>query len=290
MGREDLIARLRASEHLPRIPPKMLEIFSMLAEPTELELDAVVREISKVEPLNKMVMGVVHSGYFAFARKVDSLRDAVAYLGSRTIRNLLIALITRAFFPNGRGRSKVFNREKYWRHCIGTSMAGDILASKTEFGDRYRLFPYGLLHDIGIALLDVCLPHMIDRIHLLIRERGIPLWEAEREVLEVSHAEIGAWLGREWGLPEDFRRVIRYHHTPEAAPSSENEIRLVYLGDRISTEYYERLLGLRSELRWDESVMTGMGLTRADVEETRRELYSKIEDDHLLLGLALIDV
>jgi len=45
----------------------------------------------------------------------------------------------------------------------------------------------------------------------------LPLWKTEREVLGVSHGEVGAYLLGLWGLPAPIIEAIAFHHTPTRA-------------------------------------------------------------------------
>jgi HD-like signal output (HDOD) protein len=38
--------------------------------------------------------------------------------------------------------------------------------------------------------------------------------QAEMEILEVNHAELGGLVARHWGLPNTIALGIQYHHTP----------------------------------------------------------------------------
>jgi HD-like signal output (HDOD) protein len=41
-----------------------------------------------------------------------------------------------------------------------------------------------------------------------------PLWQAEKEVLGATHAEVGACLLGLWGLPHAIVEATAWHHTP----------------------------------------------------------------------------
>jgi HD-like signal output (HDOD) protein len=45
------------------------------------------------------------------------------------------------------------------------------------------------------------------------------MYEAEREVLGVTDAEIGAHLLSLWGLPDTILEAVALHYTPSKAPS-----------------------------------------------------------------------
>lgn len=76
-----------------------------------------------------------------------------------------ISYFTRLLLPDNKGRAKLFNNNKYWKHCIGTSIAAYMIADETKLSDKDKMITYGLIHDIGITVLDICLPDLLDKVH-----------------------------------------------------------------------------------------------------------------------------
>ena len=78
-------------------------------------------------------------------------------------------------------------------------------------------FAAALLHDIGKLVLG----RFLDAQTLLLLEQAQaeghlnPL-QAESELLEVNHAELGGLIAQKWELPETIVQGITYHHRPEA--------------------------------------------------------------------------
>lgn len=127
MNRINAIDRLQKSDRVPKVSPMISSLFARLNDPETMDLDLLVEEISRVDGLEQATLSIVRSGYFGTADKEPSLRDAVRYLGTRTVRNLVISLTTRSLFPNRAGQARKLNREHCWAHCIGTSVASDAL-------------------------------------------------------------------------------------------------------------------------------------------------------------------
>jgi len=48
--------------------------------------------------------------------------------------------------------------------------------------------------------------------------------DVEREVLGVSHAEVGAYLLGVWGLPVEIVEAVGYHHNPTLVPHLDRDI------------------------------------------------------------------
>ncbi len=83
--------------------------------------------------------------------------------------------------------------------------------------------------------------------------------DLERELVGVSHAEIGGYLLGLWGLPFSLSETAAYHHRPNAVEGGPTAaLTAVHVADallegdesRLDLAYLDRV-GLRSELpRW----------------------------------------
>ena len=90
-------------------------------------------------------------------------------------------------------------------------------------------FIIGLLHDVGKVLLAADSPEIYADILAMAKKQNKPLWEAEKEVLGYTHAELGACMLGLWGLDLSVVEAIANHHDPELAESEENTAsKLVY--------------------------------------------------------------
>ena len=261
---------------LPSLPPHGREILEMVNAPDAFDLGALSRMVER-DP------GIA-SFFLRYARRsvtadFSTVREAILYLGAKSSRNVLVFFFTALFYTPAKGRERrTFDIWHYWLHVLATSIAAEEIAQLVDHEDAFRLFTYGLLHDMGILVLDFCQPGRMDEIH----ERtltGMHQIVAEREVLGgETHSDIGGWLCDRWNLPEDIASVVRYHHTPYRAPKLTREVKILYVADVIGTLYYERLLNISTEMRLPERrIMESLGLRIEDVERIGRELHGKVE-------------
>ena len=58
--------------------------------------------------------------------------------------------------------------------------------------------------------------------------------QAEREMLGMDHAEIGAKLAEEWNMPAEITAAIRYHHEPDKASDFNHIVDTVHVADIIA--------------------------------------------------------
>lgn len=291
----NVIGVIEESNKLPHIPQQISEILNMLFNPATVDLDELIIKISKCSNLEDMLLKYLNFGYANFTRRKNSLKDTIIFLGAQNVKSILISFITKLLLPDNTGKSEVFSSSKYWKHCIGTSVAGAMICEKTGISDKYKMFSYGLIHDIGVTVLDICMPGLLDKIHDL-QIKGIHQIVAEKIALGgITHTDIGVWLCKRWNLPEEFINIVGFHHLPLLATANHSEVRIIHVADTISTTYYERLLGINSKYIHSEEVMKSIGITKSDVDGIFEKLpgevdkYSRLIDFHTVFTLERAD-
>lgn len=288
MNNLEIINIFQKSNKLPVMNSKITEVISMINDPIGLNIEVFADKIAKCGNLKESLLINVNSGYFKLQRKIESLSDAIVYLGMNTVERLVIAYLIKSLIPNEIGNSKELNREKYWKHCLGTSIAANLIAEKLGKEDKYRYFAYGLIHDLGVVMLDICLPNIMDKI-VTIQKKGIHEIVAERLVMNgFTHEQAGSWQCENWQLPEDFKTIVEHHHTPLLAKKYVEEVNIMSLSDSISSLYYERLLGFNTKYELNKNVMNKLGITENDIEEISSVLPQKIEEANKQLNFNLL--
>ncbi|MDZ7640456.1 MAG: HDOD domain-containing protein [Desulfurivibrio sp.] len=72
----------------------------------------------------------------------------------------------------------------------------------------------GLLHDLGKIPLDTCLPEEYAQA-LELAGGGMPLDQAEREVMGLDHTQVGRMIGEKWQLNPGLIKLLANHHLPD---------------------------------------------------------------------------
>jgi HD-like signal output (HDOD) protein len=96
-------------------------------------------------------------------------------------------------------------------------------------------FLAALLHNLGkLAFMDN-FPAQYRTACEAARRKSQPLSEAEREVFQASHAEVGGYLLHLWAMPEDvIEAVIHQNHPPQSNHSEFSALTALYAGNIIS--------------------------------------------------------
>lgn len=199
---------------LPPIPRIAQKILSLKINSDEGER-ALLQLIEKDPPILAKVIGLANSPLFGTGRKILNLHDAAAMLGIRRIKMVALSFaMMSAMTRNPAGRLDI---QSLWKHSMSVAMTMDTLAHLMPPHLRppdEEIYLAGLLHDIGFLVLDYLDPALSDAFHA--RLASLPrhtVEEVEAEMLETSHGELGAELGRHWNLPEPIVAVLRHHHT-----------------------------------------------------------------------------
>lgn len=278
MKEHKIYGLIENSPLLPKLPDNISQILILLKNPMETDIDLLIEKVSQLNDLNNLMLKNINSGYFRLSKEIKSIKEAVVYLGMKTVQNLLIIHIIQQLFSGGEEkRNRMFDMKMYWKHVLGTAVASCLVSEKLKKGDKYKLFSYGLLHDIGITILDICLPDYMDKVIEKIF-KGLHQVAAERIVLGgITHADVGAWICRKWNIREDIINIIEFHHTPLYAQSDNEYIKMLYVGDVISNNYYQRLLGLNPNYEMDKQIAISLGLTDEDIREMVEEFPAALE-------------
>ena len=223
---QDLLGgpRVRAAVGRIRTLPALPRVYAQLREATARE-DTSAAQVAGIitadSALTAKVLHVVNSAFFRHARSISRIEQAVVHLGFNAIRNLALSAEVFSAWPRG-GAPAGFEPERLQEHAHNVASAARALARGSAWADDALLA--GLLHDIGYwVLLQQC-PQEMARAIKLASERGLPLHEAERVVLEATHAEVGAYLLGLWGLPYPILEAVALHHNPMLAPQSEFDL------------------------------------------------------------------
>lgn len=237
------VGRIRQLPTLPRVYARLREVIAR----EDVSAPEVAEVIATDSAVTAKVLHVVNSAFFRHARPISRIDQAVVHLGFNAIRNLALSAEVFCAWPSA-GTPAGFDPEELQRHSRDVASGAHALARGMVWSDDALLA--GLLHDIGYwVLLQQC-PEEVGRAMALAEERGLPLFEAERIVLDATHAEVGAYLLGLWGLPYPVLEAVALHHDP--APAAQTEFDLlaaVAVAQELVADSESRRSGLQKRAR-----------------------------------------
>ena len=170
-------------------------------------------------PLAANVLRLVNSAHYAPRRKIADIQQAVIFIGFDALKELALNQKVCEIFQ------KVVNIEGYsrqalWVHSVAVAQFAKMIYRR-EFAMRgENAYAVGLLHDLGIIIADQFRNADLVTALRMVKDEGLPLWQAEQRVLGYDHTRIGSAISQDWHLPEEIIDGIAFHHQPLQAPPS----------------------------------------------------------------------
>ena len=199
---------------LPAIPAVVQELMSNFDNP-ELDSQHLAQKIGQDQALTAKVLQIANSAFYGLPRQVGSIQEAVVVLGFGTVRSLVLSAGIIGAFSTANPAG--VDRKQHWQRSMATAIYARAVA-KCLRQDGEMAFSAGLLHDIGIMVLDVCDHERFAALWQSTQAGENGLIEAERAALGFDHAELGAEVVHRWKFPPAIEEAIRYHYQPEHHP------------------------------------------------------------------------
>src|SRR6476661_7592988 len=169
-GLEQLVDEVR---DLPLTVSDVLAQVITECDNADASVSSLARIMAGDQALAAMVLKLANSAYYGYARKIESLPDAVVLLGFASVKNLAItASITRLLASDRDEYAGI--RSDLFDHSLATAVGARILG-RTKRISGEKAFVAGLLHDLGLIVL-VCYrkAHFVELVHVA-DERRCPL-------------------------------------------------------------------------------------------------------------------
>jgi putative nucleotidyltransferase with HDIG domain len=197
----------------------------------EQRYTAQVAEIISRDPsLTARLLRLVNSVYYGLTTPVNTIEEAVFYLGVKEIRQLVVVTPVIEDFQRLTKQCD-FPWREFWQHCIGTALLTREIALAAQLPGEESDYVAGLIHDIGKLVMAWSFPDHFAEIHRQAIQTKRDLIEIENEVLGMDHAELGALYLERHRLPDLMVKTARFHHQPEKAEGCEQLVTSVQMAD-----------------------------------------------------------
>jgi HD-like signal output (HDOD) protein len=187
---------------IPSKPQSLVQLSLLMAE-DDLNLGEAADLIESDMALASAVLRAVNSSLYGLRSRVQSVHQAITYLGVREVSGITFEMGLRAAFPAARELDPIWQRAG-WRGLLmgrlATMLSQDAWASHSA----------GLFQECGKAVL---FRHAPDRYRELLRKAqdDVDLAAKEHEAFGVSHDALGAALCESWGLGQSAVSSVRHH-------------------------------------------------------------------------------
>ncbi len=218
-------------DHLSPISPVGVQMIDAVQQP-EVSMEKISNIVCQDLAIASNLLKSVNSAYYALPRKIDSVHEAVTYLGINKIYELVVL---HALSNNIKSDCSAYALDAVdlWQHSVGSAFVSRAIGGMLGFNPNRlnTLFTAALIKDIGKVVLQQFLPEKTDEMSKLIQDQNLSFDKAEQAAFGISHPEIGARIAEKWHLPQTIVDVIRHHHN--SGDISDKTILIVQNGDYI---------------------------------------------------------
>lgn len=203
---------------LPQTLTKVLEVVRRDDSTAQDLADVII-----VDPaLTVKLLRIVNSPYYGASRKINTVTQAVMTMGYRALAAL--ALSTSVYDLTGKWATTL-DRVKFWRHSLEVAVASRKIAEAIGYQPAEEAFIAGLLHDLGLLILESSFREKFSRIWTQY-EAGEDIWSLEEDALGTNHARVGQFLLDQWNLPPAICRAVGMHHNEFVTGTTDTDFRL----------------------------------------------------------------
>jgi putative nucleotidyltransferase with HDIG domain len=216
----------------PRLP-SLNSINSALREllTADQRYTSQIAEVIRRDPsLTARLLRLVNSVYYGLSAPINSIEEAVFYLGVRQIRQLAMVTPVIEDFQKLAG-SASFKWREFWQHCIAVAIVTREVLGNVQTPPDEVDYVAGLTHDVGKIVMASAFPEHFSEIHRRLPEVNTSLLDLEAEILGIDHAMLGALYLRSHNLPEVLVETARHHHAPEKAGHNAQIVAAVQIAD-----------------------------------------------------------
>lgn len=204
--------RLDQVDNLPTLPQIFTVLMSMIETDGSSAAD-LARIIGSDQSLTARILKFANSPLFRGRERIENVQKAVVRLGFQEVKTIsLTAMVYDGLFRQSPGA--YFNRAQFWKHSVLVAHATTGLVTKFRIHAFTPVaFVAGLLHDIGIVVLDRFFPEHFSCLIKRIDGCQELLEQAEDAGACPPHASVGAYLLHRWLLPQTVWQAVCGHHS-----------------------------------------------------------------------------
>ncbi len=216
---------------LPTLPQVITSLMTMLDDP-----DSSVRDINNImgkdQTLVAKMLKLVNSAFYAIPKRVNSVSQAIAILGFKTVKSIVLSASIIGMFD---GDDELFDYQEFWANSLGVGTISRFIIlrlSEDPLSGCSVLHPdtgfvTGLLGGIGKVVLEQYCHDDFSQIIDKAKADKLSFCEAEKAVIGTSYASIGYWLAKRWNLSEEVQIPIKYQDAIDQCPAEHRSMAAV---------------------------------------------------------------
>ncbi len=281
---------LEDHKKLSSLPQILVEVIRV-ANNSDTSIADLSNVVKKDPGLSTKLLRVVNSPFYAPANEITTISQAVASLGTRAVTAFALSSSIYELINNV---DVSIDRKKFWRHSLEVAMISRKIAEAVDYQPAEEAFTAGLLHDIGVLILESSFPDTFKSVWKLA-ETGKNLTAVEESYWSTNHARAGQFMLDQWNIPKVISEAVGEHHliiNEEAETRPHRLSLIVNLANSVSKFRVHHMPPPESEqLENKKNLAAGLDLSHSALSDIERNIISEVvsESGYLEIDIGSIE-
>jgi putative nucleotidyltransferase with HDIG domain len=279
----DIPSLIKMADELQPLPGSVVKLITLLSG-GENDVDEITRVIRFDPTLTVRLLRMANSAFSGASVTITTVHEAVSRLGTQRVLSLAVAAHTRPLL-----RVQVtaygYREGELWRHSVLAMLAAESAPRVCKVPVPGASSTAALLHDIGKLVMAHFLdPEILELLGRAQNEGGLGPMEAETQILQVHHGELGGLIARHWKLPDSIVNGITFHHNPEFGGDPVCDV--VHVANVVAKHAQAKLLGKEVSATVNPDAAERLGIPEKDLDWLRDETVTSFTKVGGLFGAA----
>lgn len=266
---ESLKLYVQKIKKLPTLPVIAQEILSLVSNDST-SVSRIENVVENDPAISAKILSVANSVYFGTKTQTKTLDNAIMRIGFDNLKSIAMGISLMTVLQEGKS-GKVVDYNRIYNHSVTVGFVARLISRKLnqDFSDEIMI--NGMLHDLGYLIMNKFFPEMYAEVIALFEKEG-SLIEAEKRVLDFTHADMGHWLAEKWNLPKTVLDTTLYHHAPSLAKRNSKRAAVIHIADYITTRNLLSPTEKDPNYPFDYSSLDILKITEKDIRSFETEM------------------
>ncbi|MCP4581264.1 MAG: HDOD domain-containing protein [candidate division Zixibacteria bacterium] len=245
MIKDQIFAKLDSIKGISSPPTILKEILGLINDQDVSNKD-LADIILKDPSITVRLLKIANSSYYGVSRDITSVNQAIMVIGLKAVKYFILSISVFSQVSAKKDKSNL-DQKQLWTHFLETAVTSRKIAEHINYELPDEVYVAGLLHDIGLILLESNFPDEYGEV-LNYAKEGEDLCQAEKKVFGVDHQEVAEYVSQKWNMPKKLHEPLCKHHlnSEEDIEKMSTITKIVCLADSIAQVPFDDVNNLYS--------------------------------------------
>ena len=260
------------------------KLMAIISNPHSSSAD-LVELVKYDQSLTVNLLKLCNSAYVGAVKTITSIKQAVTMLGmDKVISLIMLANNAENFRASQKGYDLV--RGELWKYSVSSAIIAQELAREKKVDKISMIFTTALIKDIGKVIMSDYVADALTGIQNGVQKKGMTFLDAEKAILGIDHAELGAKVAQQWHFDPEMVKIIRFHHEPLASGGIDHPLAVVYVADCICMMIGQGVGADGLAYRYYQESVDQLEITAVDIQRIIVRFREKYEEIDALINIS----